>query len=718
MRGYVRSSGFGLHGRQQGDKSIIDPDDPRSEEEQIAEAIDARMGDDPNDYPKLFQFTFNPSEFTELPDTDIVRQLTFIADYMAENYPQTEVLATNHGTAQEPTENYGVRYFDLPQFAPPNLGVKIHTLMFYDLMRPAPVYGNEDFRYLFDFMAREYRQRTLWYFPEAAWWLTFDIPVPLYLPITIEARSRDLENLAFMLEGKLDGHRVFGTGHEWGYWQNEYCSFRMAAFVGDYDWRDCIRDIAYTAGPEASVVVREVLERAIEIQERDMIYEHDVLRYLVGTDPETELADSVGIEFHPLPPTPQQIANWDEERAEDWLRRVGPMLERTADDYLALERRLDAVSESVPEAGRPWFDEIRDGIAVNGIRAQHQFFAYRALVRNRLSQLRIDPGLARQAQRDLGLARSQTERAIEVIRRREQGYRYQPLSRSIAGGPEGTEDSNWTVYNYRYLNRTHHGYYYKRIDDLVDRALTGSGDVFELTDAMIGPDETLELRIVDPELEDPRVDPGDGSAPIMGTEISHSYGSPGTYELVITGTRDGDDFEFRDKIVVLSEEFHTGFSGEVVAPEEAALIESVMPGLTFGPITGDRWALGFTAVETGEVQLGLWNELTEDTAASEAVATEPTSLTVPVVERSSGSISTSLTVDDGRLVRVTADGPAQLLGDLQTQAIVDAIVSIGGFDEGGARALVAQTLGFTPDTLPLTVPFELLFTVEDPDATP
>ncbi len=37
---------------------------------------------------------------------------------------------------------------------------------------------------------------------ESAWWLTFDIPVPLYLPITIEARDRDIQGIAFMLEGK------------------------------------------------------------------------------------------------------------------------------------------------------------------------------------------------------------------------------------------------------------------------------------------------------------------------------------------------------------------------------------------------------------------------------------------------------------------------------------------------------------------------------------
>ena len=155
-RGLPRSTGFSLHNQQQGGQAVIDPDDPRSEEEQIAAAIDARMGADPNDYPEFFDFTFNPSEFSEIDDQDAVRQLTFIADYITQKYPKTQVHTTNHGTAGQPTAHYGVRFYDLPKFAPPTLGVKVHTLMFYDLFRPAPVYGNRDFRYLYDFMAEQY----------------------------------------------------------------------------------------------------------------------------------------------------------------------------------------------------------------------------------------------------------------------------------------------------------------------------------------------------------------------------------------------------------------------------------------------------------------------------------------------------------------------------------------------------------------------------------
>jgi hypothetical protein len=55
-------------------------------------------------------------------------------------------------------------------------------------------------------------------------------------------------------------------------------------------------------------------------------------------------------------------------------------------------------------------------------------------------------------------------------------------------------------------------------------------------------------------------------------------------------------------------------------------------------------------------------------------------------------------------------GPS-LKGDLFTQAVVDALVAIGGFEPVGARAIVASTLGFTPDTLPESVPLRVRWPV-------
>ena len=58
----------------------------------------------------------------------------------------------------------------------------VHPLMFYDLERPAAgVYGNQDFGALLSFIRAQQAERPIVHYPEASWWLTFDLPVPLYL---------------------------------------------------------------------------------------------------------------------------------------------------------------------------------------------------------------------------------------------------------------------------------------------------------------------------------------------------------------------------------------------------------------------------------------------------------------------------------------------------------------------------------------------------------
>jgi hypothetical protein len=707
-RGFPRSGGLNLHSVQQGGRPILDPDSPLSEEEQLTIAIEARMNVDPSVRPRIFGFTFNPSEFTEIPDLDAVRQMTFIADYMAEHYPSVIINTINHGTHGEPTPHYGVRFYDLPQFAPQNLGVRVHTLMFYDLFRPAPVYGNTSFQFLYDFMVREHEKRRIWYFPEAAWWLTFDIAVPLYLPITIEARDRDIQGISFMLQKKLVGHHTFGTGHEWGYWQNEYCALRLAADT-QYRWQDCLADITSPMG-RAAPEVRAVLRDVIAQQERDIVLGDVVLPYLVGTDPETEVAAEIGIVFHPLPPSPSRIAAWQLADLDDFERRVVPALERMHDEVASFVVRLRRVEPLVPARARPFFDEILDGIEVTGLRAKHARLVYGAMATARAARLRFDASLAERANTLLAQAKASTAEALAVIRRREAGYRYRPLSRAIAGGPFGADDENWTVYKYRYLNRTHHAYYYTRIDRLAEESISGAGvSLLSIEDALLAPGQPVRVRVDAPDVESPVLAFGDG-ATVTGSQAEHVYASPGVYEVSLRGSRRGLEVSASAPVAALRSREATGFTARVEEPAGAALIERVLPGIVFGAIDDSTLALGFSSTAAGSVAPDRFARLEIDRAASaSATTTRSTRLAVPVVNRDTSAVLASFVVERAVLTLETAS--PSLKGDLSTQAVVDALVAIGGFEPVGARAIVASTLGFTPDTLPESVPLRVRWTV-------
>ncbi len=699
-RGFLVQSGLRYWAAQQGGSGVINPDDPRSDEEQVAAAIDAIMQRQPR--PQLFTVNHQVTEFTGMPDDLVVRLLTFTANYFAQNYPDVTLLDQVHGTHTDPTPIYGVNYNTLGQFAPDNMGLQFHPLMFYNLFDPAPVYGNDDFHYLYDLMEANYQKRAIWYFPESAWWLTFDIPVPLYLPITIEARDRDIQGIKHMLAGGLEGHRLFGTGQEWGYWQNEYCSFRMAADV-DYRWTDCLDDITAALGPRGADV-RQAIEDVIAIERRDL-FDRDILRYYVGSDDETEAADAIGIEFHPLPPQPVVILTWDESEVQDWQNRIAPALERSAADYAAIVTRLGALAGEINPAGAPFFREIRDGIEANALRLQHQRQAYGAVVTFRQARLAGDAEREGQAFDLLAAARQSTETARALVARREADYRYRPLSRSIAGGADGSEDDNWSIYDYRYLNRAHHVPYYTRIDDLAEAALAGAGQTARLNvgDALLAPGETLAVQVRGATLSDLSLAFGDGTVlPLDGPGNSaHSYTAPGSYHLVLTGEEGGEVFRDETEIAVLAAEYRSAAQAVVLQPLAVSIVEPLIPAVVFGPTATGNGAIGFDIDGSGHIQKGLWLEV--GLTAGEAVfQSVPTDAQVPIANQ--GVLLTSVKIFDAVLRQDKVGATPRLTGDLGIDSIVQAIVDVGGFEENGARNLVAMLLGVTPETLPERVP--------------
>lgn len=711
-RGFPRSTGFSLHNQQQGGGGIIDPDSPLSDEEQIAAAIDERMGNDPDAYPEHFHFTFNPSEFTEIDDETIVRQLTFIADYMAETYPDTVVMTTNHGTAGEPTENYGVRFYDLPKFAPKNLGVKVHTLMFYDLERPAPVYGNENFNNLFDFMEEQYTERRIWYFPESAWWLTFDIPVPLYLPITIEARDRDLQNIRHMLEGGLDGHRVFGTGHEWGYWQNEYCSLRMSADL-EYRWQDCIADIAAPAG-EFAPEVKAAVEGIVSLQQ-DHMFDREMLRWLVGTDEETELAAQIGIAFHPLPPLPSEMMGWSADEIDAWETDVAPRLDEIAAAYEPIVASLRAVEDELDSDSVAFsiVDEIADGAEANMLRARHARQVYGAVVAMRKHRLGIGADQEMEAVRLLDEADQTTADVARITRSRSDFYRYKPRTRAIGGGEDGSEDENWTGYSYRYLNRAHHAFYYRRIDNLAREAIEGLGEPFEVNTVVLAPDQELLITLLDDAITDVTTDLGD-SATTTERLVTHIYDVPGLFSVTMDGMLEGNTWSAEFDVAHLETHYFTGRTGVLIEPQTdlSGQIEAVLPALVVGPLGDGRFVFGTAPADEPVVEVGGFAVM-DEVATSGDFETAVEDVEVPLSV--GGEASMALTVRNAKLSRdAMPDAPIVLQGDLTTQAIVDALVGLSGgaFDEASARDLVADALGYTADTLPETVPFTVEYQVE------
>ncbi len=182
-----------------------------------------------------FDFFSTESGSTEFTHPDPTRMLAWMdeaAIHSREAHGAPAYIKAHCSTGQtadpytDPKTGAPLNFNFLPHYADPRLGVMPHTVEIYGLDDPAPTYGNADFGYMKDFLAQEAGTREVIWHPESAYWITFDIDVPLFLPVYAERRVSDLRIIA--KTAKIDGQMIFSSGWEWGYWLNDVAAARAS----------------------------------------------------------------------------------------------------------------------------------------------------------------------------------------------------------------------------------------------------------------------------------------------------------------------------------------------------------------------------------------------------------------------------------------------------------------------------------------------------------
>jgi hypothetical protein len=121
-----------------------------------------------------------------------------------------------HVSSNQKHKKYGNFNF-LPEKANEDVGVLPHTVFTYGLYnKKAPMYGNENFHHIRDFIVRNKRKRNVWYYPETSYFVAIDIDAPLFLTDYLVNRATDMRGLYF--SERIPGHFNFTTGNELGYW--------------------------------------------------------------------------------------------------------------------------------------------------------------------------------------------------------------------------------------------------------------------------------------------------------------------------------------------------------------------------------------------------------------------------------------------------------------------------------------------------------------------
>ena len=335
-------------------------------------------------------------------------------------------------------------FYFLVKYADPAIVPNLHTVMFYNLFEDAGgAYGHDDFAehraYLLDRMRSG---APAVYYPESAYWVAFDNSVPLFLPLYVRSRWLDLTKLdeaarAENMRG-LDGHLVFSSGWEWGYWLNDYASLR-ASYELPGAYRDLIAD---AFGADLAPAVDIVTELA-DVQADALIHQR-LAPYLAGRDTLIDAGDRLGIHSQPDRITLEDLVTMSPDgRAAFAADRVAKL-----DDLATSLEALSTRAAKLHLESSRWSREVRDGLAVTAARARYVTSTYQAA----LAQLAGEdpaPALARMtAALDTGTA---------AVTRRDADPHHDGPAEQLYGRPD-----NVTVYGFGYLYQAHTLCYWHR----------------------------------------------------------------------------------------------------------------------------------------------------------------------------------------------------------------------------------------------------------------
>ncbi len=130
-----------------------------------------------------------------------------------------QMLAKVHISSNQHHPEYG-NYNFLSQYCDEKVGVLPHTVFYYALEDElAPMYGNENFAHMKDFMLQEKDKRMTWFYPETSYYISMDIDVPLMLTEYLRGRAADMK---LIYEQGVEGQLNFTTGQELGYWMIDW----------------------------------------------------------------------------------------------------------------------------------------------------------------------------------------------------------------------------------------------------------------------------------------------------------------------------------------------------------------------------------------------------------------------------------------------------------------------------------------------------------------
>lgn len=379
----------------------------------------------------IWNVEFATTEFSHKNQEMLHQQQTFLYQSML---PYKVHLTTRKHVVQDQNLLSGASSYQHQQTDMDSAyGMFIHTVMFYSLSdSSAPVYRNKNFSYLRDQLIASNKYRDTWFFPESAYWITFDNSVPMFLLPYLEARLKDIQ---FADSIGVNGHLTFSSGWEWNYWLIDWSIARWC-------WKS---DAADKQHEYALQFLDEVLRdtacsalagKAAALQD-SFIKHKELIKVMDAQTITDEIGGKLNLEFHPRPEYPYKyIMNKAKPAELDFMRKkyiAG--LDEFVRSYNALRKAY------AKRNGGRLSDELLRSLDITALRAEHRKYTLQYLIDYRSNKLMHQK---QDISAFLDSARQCRMEAQELVNAQESQYRY-PVSRL------GRQRKSKTVYDFGYL---------------------------------------------------------------------------------------------------------------------------------------------------------------------------------------------------------------------------------------------------------------------------
>lgn len=418
------------------------------------------------------------SEFTAGSDTRMLEWMNELASYLKSKGKRAHIKVhcsqgVTASSYKDPKTGAPLNYNFLPHFAVPELGIMPHTVQHYALDDPAPTYANTSFSFMRDFLRMEGGRRDILWHPESSYWVSFDVDVPLFLPLYAERRLHDLRLIAadevagLVGEGTRGGSRIqgqvlFSSGWEWGYWLNDVVALRAAFAPGPptataaQAFRAALVPALRPFGSAAAKLEDLIVQIASDQRNQlilglvngvapTTVVERNGQAYLQGW----ESYDDLGSLLEGVPGMPKMQTQPDKlglvsmrnplNPGPSYTKEIAPLLAAISKSAAAHLTELETLGPQIPPVTAALFEELRDSVRMTSLRAKqvHALYDYVASL-----DLLGNPTAAGKAR--LVEAQTALDQAKAVVAKRELAYRV-PADR-IASWRSGP-----TAYRFGYL---------------------------------------------------------------------------------------------------------------------------------------------------------------------------------------------------------------------------------------------------------------------------